>query len=409
MIIPLGSDAPLYHRPFATICLMAINVLVYFVVPRDAYEDYALILGDGVHPVQWLTNIFLHRGFFHLAGNMIFLWTFGLVVEGKLGWLRFALIYLSLGVFESGAMQILVPSSHEIPMMGASTIIFGLLGLCLVWAPRNEVTCLLWLRLTPIEFDLSILWFAAMYIALDIFSGGLSGVVRASLTNLSRGVIVAMALNHTTGALVGILLGAAMVKLNWVDCENWDLFAVLERRTGRPKSREPKTRKADRLVSSEYRTEEPSRAKKKGQGERSAEDRAAARLRTFRQHLETGETETALAVYQKARRSPSGWQPPEPEWRALIEALLKLELWDDAVVVMRDYLRELAEPSPRVRLKVAQVLIQKMGRPMQGLKVLGQIPHGSLPQDLEAIRLRLAGRAKAMREEGLLEVDEDII
>jgi membrane associated rhomboid family serine protease len=412
MIIPLGSDAPLYHRPFATITLIAINVLVYLVLPRGAYEGYVLVLGHGVHPVQWLTNSFLHTGIFHLAGNMIFLWTFGLVVEGKLGWLRFTLVYVLLGVLESGAMQMLVHSEHEIAMRGSSTIIFGLMGMCLVWAPRNEVTCLLWMRLTPIEFDVSILWFAAMYIALDVFSGGLSGVVRASLTNLSRGVIVAMALNHTIGAILGILLGMAMVKLHWVDCENWDLFAVLERRTGRPKRRKPKTKKAEGLVSSEYRPPKESRAKKKRKGEeggvRSVEGRAAARLQALRQHLGIGETEAALTVYHKARRSPSGWQPPESEWRDLIEALLRLELWEDAVIVMRDYLRELAEPSPRVRLKLAQVLIQKLGRPVQGLKVLGQIRNGSLPQDLEAIRLRLARRAEVMREKGALELDEDI-
>src|SRR5262245_31564630 len=110
MIIPLGSDAPLYHRPFATIALIAINVLVYLVLPKDAYEGYVLVLGHGVHPVQWLTNNFLHTGVFHLAGNMIFLWTFGLVVEGKLGWWRFTLVYVLLGVLESGAMQMLVHS-----------------------------------------------------------------------------------------------------------------------------------------------------------------------------------------------------------------------------------------------------------------------------------------------------------
>ncbi len=298
-------------------------------------------------------------------------------------------------------------------MMGSSRIVFGLMGMCLVWAPRNEVTCVLWLRLTPIEFDLSILWFAAMYIALDVCSGGLSGVVRASLTNLSRGVILAMMLDHTIGAILGVLLGMAMVKLKWVDCENWDLFAVLERRTGRPRSRVPATRKPEHLVSSEYRTAGKPRPKKKGAAEadgvRSVEDRAAAWLRALRQHLETRETEAALGVYHKARRAPTGWQPPEPEWRSLIELLLEIEAWEDALIVMRDYLRERAEPSPRVRLKLAQVLIQKMERPAQGLKVLGPIPPGSLPENLEAVRIRLVRRAEALREEGTLELDDDAI
>jgi membrane associated rhomboid family serine protease len=412
MIIPWGTDAPIYHRPFATIGMIALNVLLFFIVPQDAYSDYVLVLGDGVHPVQWLTNNFLHSGIFHLIGNMIFLWTFGLVVEGKIGWLRFLIVYLLLGVFDSAAMQVIVPSEQEVSMLGSSTIILGLMGMCLVWAPRNEVTCIVWLRFTPMEFDLSILWFAAMYIAVDVFSCGLSGVLKASLTNLSTGVIIAMELDHTFGAILGILVGVAMLKLGWVDCESWDLFAALERRTGRPKGRETKTRKSKWMMSAEYRTTEKPRAKKKDKGRGgppSFEDRSAVVLRSFRGHLELGETEAALAVYHKARRSATGWQPPERDWRDLIEALLEQQLWDESVIVMRDYIRELAETSPRVRLKLAQILIQKQGRPQQALKVLGQISEGSLPENLEAMRTQLAHNAEAMREEGPLELDEDLV
>jgi hypothetical protein len=75
---------------------------------------------------------------------------------------------------------------------------------------------------------------------------------------------------------------------------------------------------------------------------------------------------------------------------------------------MRDYIRELAEPSPRVHLKLAQILIQKQGRPQQALKILGQIPEGSLPEKLEAMRGQLVRHAEAMRDEGPLELDEDL-
>ena len=284
MIIPWGTDAPIYHRPFATIALIAINVLLLFIVPREAYQDYVLLIGDGVHPVQWLTNNFLHSGIVHLVGNMIFLWTFGLVVEGKVGWLRFLLVYFLLGVVDSAGMQLLVPSEHPIRMLGSSTIIFGLMGICLVWAPRNEVTCIIWLRFSPIELDLSILWFAAMYITLDVLTGGMSGVLRASLTNLSPAVIVAMALDHTVGAILGMIVGAVMVKLSLVDCENWDLFAVLERRAGKPKSKEPRTKRAAHRVSSEFRKPAKRRSKRDSEdgasGGRSVEDRSAAMLRS---------------------------------------------------------------------------------------------------------------------------------
>ena len=67
--------------------------------------DWALVLGDGLHPLQWVTNNFMHSGFFHLAGNMIFLWTFGLVVEGKLGWWRVLARVLGLAAGESAGMQ----------------------------------------------------------------------------------------------------------------------------------------------------------------------------------------------------------------------------------------------------------------------------------------------------------------
>lgn len=414
MIFPWGTDAPLYHRPFVTFALIAINTLILVLVPREAYADYVLELGDGIHPLQWLTNNFLHSGVLHLLGNMIFLWTFGLVVEGKLGWWRYTIVYLLLAVVESALMQLLVPGdpSQPVSMLGASTAIFGLMGMCLVWAPQNEVTCIVWVRLTPIEFDMSILWFAALYIAYDVVSGGMSGVVRASLTSLPMATIVALALDHTFGAILGMVVAALMLKLGLVDCENWDILAVFERRAGKPRERGPRTRKADRLVSSEYREREP---KTRRRGRKSAssppepeEDRGARLSRLLRQHLDQREPEAALAVYHKARRSVDGWQPNEPDWRDLVEAALAAQLWEAAVVVMRDYIRGAPTPSPRVRLKLAQVLVQNLGKPAQALKVLGLIPEGSLPEKLETIRRQLQRKAEAVREEGPLEIDEDV-
>ncbi|MHB1559180.1 MAG: rhomboid family intramembrane serine protease [Isosphaeraceae bacterium] len=414
MIFPWGTDAPLYHRPFVTFALIAINTLLLVFDPRDAYADYVLELGDGIHPLQWLTNNFLHSGVLHLLGNMIFLWTFGLVVEGKLGWWRYTIVYLLLAVVESALMQLLVPGdpSQPVSMLGASTAIFGLMGMCLVWAPRNEVTCIIWIRFTPIEFDLSILWFAALYIAYDVFWGSMTGVVRASLTTLPPATIVALALDHTFGAILGMVVAALMLKLGLVDCENWDIFAVFERRTGKPRERGPRTRKAARLVSSEYREPEPKRHQRSRKSSSSPsepeEDRGVVFSRRLRQHLDQSEPEAALAVYHKARRSVDGWRPSEPDWRDLVEAALAAQLWEAAVVVMRDYVRGAPTPSPRVRLKLAQVLVQNLGKPAQALKVLDQIPEGSLPEKLETIRGQLQRKAEAVREDGPLEIDEDL-
>ena len=96
-------------------------------------------LGNGLHPLQWLTNNFMHSGFFHLAGNMIFLWTFGLVVEGKLGWWRFLLVVpRSRRSPKVRACRFLSTPQTPIEMLGASGVIFGLLAMCLVWAPHER-------------------------------------------------------------------------------------------------------------------------------------------------------------------------------------------------------------------------------------------------------------------------------
>src|SRR3954452_7688299 len=108
ILIPVGTDAPIYYWPRATVALIVVNIAAFLAVPpveretrldddgevvavavASPFERYALTLGDGLHPVQWVTHNFLHYGFMHLAGNMLFLWAFGIVVEGKLGVLKY--------------------------------------------------------------------------------------------------------------------------------------------------------------------------------------------------------------------------------------------------------------------------------------------------------------------------------
>ena len=92
----------------------------------------------------------------------------------------------------------------------------------------------------------------------------------------------------------------------------------------------------------------------------SIEDSSASALRTLRQHLEFGEIEAALAVYKTSSIQISGWQPQPSDWVDLIQALLSQDSWGEAARVMLDYVRKAPEPSPRVRLKLGQILIQKL-------------------------------------------------
>ena len=140
----------------------------------------------------------------------------------------------------------------------------------------------------------------------------------------------------------------------------------------------------------------------------SIEDNSAAALRTLRLHLEMGEIEAcALGIQELATRF-DGWQPQESDWLDLIQALSDQDFWGEAAGVMLDYRRIVAAPSPRVRLKLAQVLIQKLSRPTQGLTVLEEIPDGVLWRKLEPVRKKLTEQAESMREEGELELKDEL-
>jgi membrane associated rhomboid family serine protease len=146
MIIPFATDAPVYHFPKATIGVIACNVLIHVAawgfVPPESIEPYAMKLGDGWHPVQWLSHNFLHADIIHLVGNMVFLWVYGIVVEGKIGMVPFLLTYLAIGTVHGAAIQgAYLHAAEPSHVVGASAIIFGLMAMCMIWAPVNEVSC----------------------------------------------------------------------------------------------------------------------------------------------------------------------------------------------------------------------------------------------------------------------------
>lgn len=143
---------------FVTMLLIAVNVLVFLfqaslpsdaavqafvtswgVVPREyaSAQDLPPLIG----PPYWttlLTSMFLHGGWGHLGGNMLFLWIFGDNIEHRVGHVRFVLFYLACGLL-AGLVHILFNSDSMIPTVGASGAISGVLGGYLLLFPRNRV------------------------------------------------------------------------------------------------------------------------------------------------------------------------------------------------------------------------------------------------------------------------------
>ncbi len=153
-MIPIGDDAPTSSFPFVNIALIIINIAVF------AYElslgagaqtfinSYGLVPGKVVqamtdlNPVSlsnnFVTSIFIHGGWLHLIGNMLYLWIFGDNVEDRLGHLRYLAFYILAGAVAMAAHVSSMPMSAE-PAIGASGAVAGVLGAYLIMFPRAKV------------------------------------------------------------------------------------------------------------------------------------------------------------------------------------------------------------------------------------------------------------------------------
>ena len=139
--IPIGTDAPIYHFPKVTIGLIVANCVCFALT---GFGDFALtepwLLEFGtLNPVQWLSSMFAHAHFPHLISNMIFLWSFGLLVEGKLGAKNMFAVYMGIGLSQAAFIQLIMLPWKSSGALGASSAIYGLMAISLVWAPKNDL------------------------------------------------------------------------------------------------------------------------------------------------------------------------------------------------------------------------------------------------------------------------------
>lgn len=150
-MIPLRDENPTSRIPFVTILLILVNVTIFgyeLSLPEGEIDRFIRTWGfvpgkllepaGLVHLRTLFTSMFLHGGLLHLGGNMLYLWVFGDNVEEELGHVSFLVFYLLAGVLGSTA-QFLVHPASEIPMVGASGAIAGVLGAYLLLYPNARV------------------------------------------------------------------------------------------------------------------------------------------------------------------------------------------------------------------------------------------------------------------------------
>ncbi|MFI5403104.1 MAG: rhomboid family intramembrane serine protease, partial [Planctomycetota bacterium] len=137
LLLPYKAHAPVDYRPWGTVGLIVFTIAVAALLgfpgdlgDADAPFVNALVLRFGtLNPIQWATSVFVHLDEAHIASNMLFLWWFGLVVEGLIGWKRFVPLYVAIGTLSSGLTQILMLGADGGGAAGASGAIFGLMAI----------------------------------------------------------------------------------------------------------------------------------------------------------------------------------------------------------------------------------------------------------------------------------------
>ena len=149
---PFSDDNPTQNKPYVTYFLIGVCCFIFlwqFTLPPQLFES--AVYNFGVVPASLLgskegylpatttifTSMFMHGGWMHLIGNMLFLWIFGNAVCAKIGNVRYLPIYLGLGIF-AGLTHMIFQGG---PVIGASGAINGVVGMFLVFFPENSITC----------------------------------------------------------------------------------------------------------------------------------------------------------------------------------------------------------------------------------------------------------------------------
>lgn len=386
LFLPYSTDAPIYHWPVATVGLIVANVAAYLVVAVGGYlnpDDWILSFADGIHVDQWLLSIFMHAGWVHLIGNMIFLWLFGLVVEGKLGWWRFLCCYLAIGMGQMGLEQfaMLHYTGESIGALGASGAIFGLMAMAMIWAPMNEFTYFYLVGFTVGTYDISIASMAGLYAGWEV------------LMICIYGSDAGTSWLHLTGFVLGLPFGIVLLKRGIVDCEGWDAFSVWSGNYGG------------------FREEPDHVAEvKKLDTERKEKDKqhAASAQPQFRQYMLSGNVEAAIRFYEKMKTVAGGIKPERADWLAMIQWLHSQKRWAASAPYMAKYISLYPKQSDVVRLNLARICVLELQRPGKAIDLLAEVDCKSLPEAQAKVVKSIRLKAHKMQEEGVVELDAEL-
>jgi membrane associated rhomboid family serine protease len=174
-MFPLRDDRPTYTAPIVTTLLIVACALVFFFeLSLDDYSrDYFInrygVVPAHLRPVTLLTSLFIHGGWSHIIGNMLFLWAFGKSLEDALGHTKFLGFYLISGA-AAGITHVVFNMFTTLPTVGASGAIAGVMGAYLVKFPRAKIHTLIFLFIFFTMADIPAAFILVYWFVTQLFS-----------------------------------------------------------------------------------------------------------------------------------------------------------------------------------------------------------------------------------------------
>ncbi len=222
-MFPINDNNPTRTTAYVTYALITINILVfiyelsltppqlerffqlYSVVPKELTASLNGIPVAQVvpEPLTLVTSQFLHGGFAHIFGNMLFLWIFGNNIEDQLGHIKYLIFYIACGILAALAQWIFSTQSG-IPSLGASGAIAGVLGAYILRFPRARVRTLLFLGPFITFPQIPAIFFLGIWFVQQTLYGFASLSVRTNVGMESGGVAY---FAHIGGFVFGAILG----------------------------------------------------------------------------------------------------------------------------------------------------------------------------------------------------------
>ena len=402
MFIPYGTDAPIYHWPWATGTMVVINVVVMIMQylnpdgapPYEAFLEYQLVFADGLHPLQWLTSNFMHFGAIHLVINMVFLGIFGFIVEGKIGPWWFTTIYLLVGVASAAVGQVLflpfIDYYEGICWLGAEGPIYGLMLVAVIWAPQDNIKMVLIFNalfaiflMKAIAFDVPVLMFALIFVVWSFAVPSMLGMpVLLSVVNIA-------------GAILGVGAGVVLLMGSRVDCEQRDLISMFRELAGYA----PVKKKLTKSEKEALREQKRQRAEQR-------KDNLLLYRRSMAAHISAGNPDAAVKTFRQIQKIDETATWEQAELVSLISAFQRKSNWDSVILYSRQYLQTHSEKRASVAINLAKVLLMEKHSPRKAMDVIrGLGDLNQLPSKQKTIIKQIVAKGNKMIAEGAIELD----